>query len=59
MPAVGPILCLTERLQGDLLGSNGGSVHRAQMESVLRATAEDFGKRGKDLHFGHGQVSAD
>jgi len=29
------------------------------MESVLRATAEDFGKRGKDLHFGHGQVSAD
>lgn len=42
-----------------IIGANGGSMHPAQVESVLRATAEDFGKRGKDLHFGHGQVSAD
>jgi subtilisin family serine protease len=42
-----------------IIGANGGSMHPAQVESVLRATAEDFGKRGKDLFFGHGQVSAD
>lgn len=42
-----------------IIGANGGSMHPAQVESVLRATAKDFGKRGKDLYFGHGQVSAD
>lgn len=41
-----------------IIGANGGSMHPAQVESVLRATAKDFGKRGKDLYFGHGQVSA-
>jgi len=42
-----------------IIGANGGAMHPAQVESVLRATTEDFGKRGKDIFFGHGQVSAD
>lgn len=41
-----------------IIGANGGSLHPAQVESVLRATARDFGKPGKDPYFGHGQVSA-
>jgi lantibiotic leader peptide-processing serine protease len=41
-----------------IIGANGGSMHPAQVESVLRATARDFGKPGKDAFFGHGQVSA-
>jgi lantibiotic leader peptide-processing serine protease len=41
-----------------IIGANGGAMHPAQLEAVLRATADDLGKPGKDAFYGHGRVSA-
>lgn len=41
-----------------IISANGGKMHPAQVESVLRSTAIDYGKPGKDAYFGHGQVAA-
>jgi lantibiotic leader peptide-processing serine protease len=39
-----------------IIGANGGSMHPAQVESLLRKYALDLGKPGKDAVFGHGLV---
>jgi lantibiotic leader peptide-processing serine protease len=41
-----------------IISANGGAMHPAQLEAVLRATADDLGKPGKDAFYGHGRVSA-
>jgi lantibiotic leader peptide-processing serine protease len=41
-----------------IVSANGGSMHPAQLEAVLRASADDLGKPGKDAFYGHGRVSA-
>jgi len=41
-----------------IIGANGGSMHPAQVETALRASADDLGKPGKDDFYGHGRVNA-
>jgi subtilisin family serine protease len=41
-----------------IIGANGGSMHPAQVEAALRASADDLGQAGKDPYYGHGRVSA-
>ncbi len=41
-----------------IIGANGGSMHPAQVEAALRASADDLGKPGKDAYYGHGRVNA-
>ena len=41
-----------------VISANGGSMHPAQVESVIRALAEDLGKPGQDAFYGHGRVVA-
>jgi subtilisin family serine protease len=41
-----------------IIGKNGGSMKPAHVEAVLRASADDFGKPGKDAFYGHGRVNA-
>lgn len=41
-----------------IIGENGGSMHPAQVEAALRASADDLGKPGKDAFYGHGRVNA-
>jgi lantibiotic leader peptide-processing serine protease len=41
-----------------IIGKNGGSMHPAQVEAALLASADDLGKPGKDAIDGHGRVNA-
>jgi subtilisin family serine protease len=41
-----------------IIGKNGGEMKPAQVESVLKRTAEDLGKPGRDPYYGHGRVNA-
>jgi subtilisin family serine protease len=41
-----------------IVGKNGGSMHPAQVEAVLRHTADDLGQPGNDPFFGRGRVNA-
>jgi subtilisin family serine protease len=41
-----------------IIGKNGGSMKPSQVETVLRASADDLGKPGKDAYYGHGRVNA-
>lgn len=41
-----------------IIGKNGGSMHPAQVEAILKQSADDLGKRGKDDYYGHGRVNA-
>lgn len=41
-----------------IIGKNGGDMKPAQVESILRASADDIGKNGRDPYFGHGRVNA-
>jgi subtilisin family serine protease len=41
-----------------VVGKNGGSMKPAQLEAVLRASADDLGKPGKDDAYGNGRVNA-
>jgi subtilisin family serine protease len=41
-----------------IIGERGGSLQPAQVESLMRRSAEDLGKSGKDDYYGHGLVNA-
>jgi subtilisin family serine protease len=41
-----------------IIGQNGGSLNPAQVESVLKQSADDLGKPGKDDYYGMGRVNA-
>lgn len=41
-----------------IIGKNGGSMHPAQVEAALRASADDLGKPGNDDFYGSGRVNA-
>jgi lantibiotic leader peptide-processing serine protease len=41
-----------------VISANGGSMHPAQVESVIRSLAEDLGKPGRDAFYGHGRMVA-
>lgn len=41
-----------------VVGRNGGAMNPTQLETVLRKSAEDLGKPGRDDDFGHGRVNA-
>jgi subtilisin family serine protease len=41
-----------------IIGQNGGSLHPAQVESVLKQSADDLGKPGNDDFYGKGRVNA-
>jgi len=41
-----------------IVGKNGGSMKPAQLEAVLRKSADDLGKPGKDDYYGYGRVNA-
>jgi lantibiotic leader peptide-processing serine protease len=41
-----------------VIGAHGGEMNPDAVEAVLRASADDLGKPGRDDHFGHGRVNA-
>jgi subtilisin family serine protease len=41
-----------------IVGKSGGKASPAQVESIMRASADDLGKSGKDATYGHGRVNA-
>jgi lantibiotic leader peptide-processing serine protease len=41
-----------------IIGKNGGNIKPSQVETILRASADDLGKPGKDAYYGHGRVNA-
>jgi subtilisin family serine protease len=41
-----------------IIGKNGGNMKPSQVEAVLRASADDLGKTGKDPYYGQGRVNA-
>jgi len=41
-----------------IIGANGGSMKPARVEAILRQSADDLGKPGRDDDFGHGRVNA-
>ncbi len=41
-----------------IIGKNGGSMKPAQVEAVLRKSADDLGKPGNDDYYGAGRVNA-
>jgi subtilisin family serine protease len=41
-----------------IIGQNGGSIRPAQVESVLKQSADDLGKPGNDDYYGMGRVNA-
>lgn len=41
-----------------IVGKYGSNVSPSQVESILRASADDLGKPGKDPYYGHGRVNA-
>jgi subtilisin family serine protease len=40
-----------------IIGQNGGSMHPAHVEVVLKKSADDLGKPGQDDFYGHGRVN--
>lgn len=41
-----------------IIGQNGGDMDPAQVEAVMKASADDLGKPGRDPLYGHGRVNA-
>ena len=41
-----------------IIGKNGGSMKPAQVISILKRSADDLGKPGKDDYHGNGRVNA-
>ncbi|GAA4445407.1 hypothetical protein GCM10023188_48510 [Pontibacter saemangeumensis] len=41
-----------------VIGKSGGEMKPSQVETILRTTAEDLGKPGRDPFYGHGRVNA-
>jgi subtilisin family serine protease len=41
-----------------IIGKNGGNMDPARVEAVLRASADDLGKSGRDPYYGYGRVNA-
>jgi lantibiotic leader peptide-processing serine protease len=41
-----------------IIEKNGGSMKPAQVEAKLRQSADDVGKPGNDIFYGHGFVNA-
>lgn len=41
-----------------IIGVNGGDMHPAGVRAILRQSADDLGKPGKDDFYGHGRVNA-
>ncbi|MBO3269864.1 MULTISPECIES: S8 family peptidase [Hymenobacter] len=41
-----------------IIGKNGGQMDPARVKAVLRASADDLGKPGRDAAYGHGRVNA-
>ncbi|SNR34030.1 Subtilase family protein [Hymenobacter mucosus] len=41
-----------------IVGKNGGQMAPAQVRAVLRASADDLGKTGRDPYYGYGRVNA-
>lgn len=41
-----------------IIGQNGGDMDPKRVEAVLRASADDLGKPGRDPYYGHGRVNA-
>ena len=41
-----------------IIGQNGGSMDPTRVEAVLRASADDLGKPGRDEYYGSGRVNA-
>ena len=41
-----------------IIGKNGGSMSPAQVERILRASADDLGKPGNDDYYGKGRINA-
>ena len=41
-----------------VIGQNGGAMDPTRVEAVLRASADDLGKPGRDELYGHGRVNA-
>ena len=42
-----------------VIGKNGGEMAPTRVEAVLRASADDLGKPGRDPSYGHGRVNAE
>ena len=41
-----------------IIGKHGGEMPAAEIEKILRASADDLGKPGNDSEFGGGRVNA-
>ncbi|WP_165699337.1 S8 family serine peptidase [Hymenobacter jejuensis] len=41
-----------------VIGKNGGDMAPARVEAVLRASADDLGKPGRDPYNGYGRINA-
>ena len=41
-----------------IIGKNGGEMKPSQVETILRTSAEDLGKPGRDPYYGHGRINA-
>ncbi|SFQ73763.1 Serine protease, subtilisin family [Hymenobacter arizonensis] len=41
-----------------IIGKNGGQMDPARVEAILRASADDLGKPGRDPYYGFGRVNA-
>ncbi|UOR05311.1 S8 family serine peptidase [Hymenobacter aerilatus] len=41
-----------------VIGKNGGQMDPARVKAVLRASADDLGKPGRDPYYGHGRINA-
>jgi len=41
-----------------IIGKNGGSMNPSQVKAIMKQTADDLGKPGKDAYYGHGRVNA-
>lgn len=49
---------VTSGIAALIIGANGGRMHPAQVEAILRQGATDLGKPGNDEWYGHGWVNA-
>ena len=41
-----------------IIGKNGGHMDPTQVEAILRASADDLGKPGRDPYYGYGRINA-
>jgi subtilisin family serine protease len=41
-----------------IIGKHGGQMDPTRVEAILRASADDLGKPGRDEFYGHGRVNA-